>query len=169
MYFACAILALAAALGLFQIITRFVLTRSVVVSMGLAAIFGIYVGNVSQLVSAKEIFSCINKFPLAAISFFILAGNLMETGGISKRLVEFAKSLVGAVGDDDSAVDSNDFVRRFGRNFNRRIVHCGLRPELPQGLPVRWRADVLCVPAVPKKRLGKARRRGQIACDIRVA
>jgi C4-dicarboxylate transporter DctM subunit len=34
---------------------------------------------------------------LAAIPFFILAGNLMETGGISRRLVEFAKSLVGAV------------------------------------------------------------------------
>jgi C4-dicarboxylate transporter, DctM subunit len=37
-------------------------------------------------------FSAINKFPLAAIPFFILAGNLMETGGISRRLVEFAKS-----------------------------------------------------------------------------
>jgi tripartite ATP-independent transporter DctM subunit len=42
-------------------------------------------------------FSAINKFPLAAIPFFILAGNLMETGGISRRLVEFAKSLVGGV------------------------------------------------------------------------
>jgi C4-dicarboxylate transporter DctM subunit len=42
-------------------------------------------------------FSAINKFPLAAIPFFILAGNLMETGGISRRLVEFAKSIVGGV------------------------------------------------------------------------
>jgi tripartite ATP-independent transporter DctM subunit len=42
-------------------------------------------------------FSSINKFPLAAIPFFILAGNLMETGGISRRLVEFAKSIVGGV------------------------------------------------------------------------
>jgi tripartite ATP-independent transporter DctM subunit len=39
----------------------------------------------------------LNKFPLAAIPFFILAGNLMETGGISRRLVEFAKSIVGGV------------------------------------------------------------------------
>ena len=36
-------------------------------------------------------------FPLAAIPFFILAGNLMETGGISRRVVEFAKSIVGGV------------------------------------------------------------------------
>jgi tripartite ATP-independent transporter DctM subunit len=42
-------------------------------------------------------FSSINKFPLAAIPFFILAGNIMETGGISRRLVEFAKSIVGGV------------------------------------------------------------------------
>ncbi len=40
----------------------------------------------------KEMFNAINKFPLAAIPFFILAGNLMETGGISRRLVEFAKA-----------------------------------------------------------------------------
>src|SRR5207253_1132978 len=45
----------------------------------------------------KEMFNAINKFPLAAIPFFILAGNLMETGGISRRLVEFAKSIVGGV------------------------------------------------------------------------
>jgi C4-dicarboxylate transporter DctM subunit len=50
-----------------------------------------------MLIAVKEMFSSINKFPLAAIPFFILAGNLMETGGISRRLVEFAKSLVGGV------------------------------------------------------------------------
>ncbi len=50
-----------------------------------------------MLMSVKEIYSAINRFPLAAIPFFILAGNLMETGGISRRLVEFAKTLVGGV------------------------------------------------------------------------
>src|SRR5690606_3570856 len=34
---------------------------------------------------------------LVAVPFFILAGNLMEAGGISERMVEFAKSLVGGV------------------------------------------------------------------------
>jgi C4-dicarboxylate transporter DctM subunit len=75
----------------------FALTVSVAVSIGLAAIVGIQVSNVNMLVSVKEMFASINKFPLAAIPFFILAGNLMETGGISRRLVEFAKSLVGGV------------------------------------------------------------------------
>jgi C4-dicarboxylate transporter, DctM subunit len=75
----------------------FALTVSVAVSIGLAAVLGIQVSNVNMLVSVKEMFSSINKFPLAAIPFFILAGNLMETGGISRRLVEFAKSIVGGV------------------------------------------------------------------------
>ncbi|WP_425256692.1 TRAP transporter large permease [Rubrivivax sp. RP6-9] len=75
----------------------FALTISVAVSIGLAAIVGIQISNVNMLVAVKEMFSSINKFPLAAIPFFILAGNLMETGGISRRLVEFAKSLVGGV------------------------------------------------------------------------
>ena len=73
------------------------LTISVAVSIGLAAIVGIQVSNVNMLISVKEMFSSINKFPLAAIPFFILAGNVMETGGISRRLVEFAKSIVGGV------------------------------------------------------------------------
>ena len=75
----------------------FALTISVAVSIGLAALVGIQITNVNMLVAVKEMFSSINKFPLAAIPFFILAGNLMETGGISRRLVDFAKSLVGGV------------------------------------------------------------------------
>ncbi len=39
----------------------------------------------------------IDTFPLLAIPFFILAGNLMNTGGITDRLVAFAKTLVGHV------------------------------------------------------------------------
>ncbi|HYP83563.1 TRAP transporter large permease [Variovorax sp.] len=75
----------------------FALTISVAVSIGLASVLGIQVTNANMLISVKEMFNAINKFPLAAIPFFILAGNLMEAGGISRRLVEFAKSLVGGV------------------------------------------------------------------------
>jgi len=75
----------------------FALTVSVAVSIGLASVLGIQASNANMLISVKEMFNAINKFPLAAIPFFILAGNLMEAGGISRRLVEFAKSLVGGV------------------------------------------------------------------------
>jgi C4-dicarboxylate transporter, DctM subunit len=75
----------------------FALTISVAVSIGLSAIVGMQIGNANMLISVKEMFNSMNKFPLAAIPFFILAGNIMETGGISRRLVEFAKSIVGGV------------------------------------------------------------------------
>ncbi len=75
----------------------FALTISVAVSIGLASMLGIQANNAHMLISVKEMFNAINKFPLAAIPFFILAGNVMETGGISRRLVEFAKSIVGGV------------------------------------------------------------------------
>jgi len=75
----------------------FALSVSVAVSIGLAAIMGMQVNNAHMLISVKEMFNSLNKFPLAAIPFFILAGNIMETGGISRRLVEFAKSVVGGV------------------------------------------------------------------------
>ena len=82
---------------IFTMVLCFALTVSVAVSIGLASILGIQVSNANMLISVKEMFASINKFPLAAIPFFILAGNLMETGGISRRLVEFAKSIVGGV------------------------------------------------------------------------
>ena len=75
----------------------FVLSISVAVSIGLSAVVGIQMSNAHMLISVKEMFNSINKFPLAAIPFFILAGNLMETGGISRRLIEFSKSIVGGI------------------------------------------------------------------------
>ena len=43
----------------------------------------------------QRIFSGINQFPLLAIPMFILAGEIMNHGGITIRLVNFANSIVG--------------------------------------------------------------------------
>ena len=75
----------------------FALSVSVAVSIGLASLVGAWQANLNLLAIVKEMFGALNKFPLAAIPFFILAGNLMESGGISQRLVEFAKSIVGGL------------------------------------------------------------------------
>jgi C4-dicarboxylate transporter, DctM subunit len=85
------------AIMIITMVLCFALTISVAVSIGLASMVGIQIGNANMLISVKEMFNAMNKFPLAAIPFFILAGNIMETGGISRRLVEFAKSIVGGV------------------------------------------------------------------------
>lgn len=49
----------------------------------------------SVITSAQSMFRGADNFPLMAITFFILAGNIMNNGGIAIRLVNFAKVLVG--------------------------------------------------------------------------
>lgn len=53
--------------------------------------------DVALLTGAQRIFSGIASFSLLAIPFFILAGNIMNTGGIAIRLINFAKVLTGRV------------------------------------------------------------------------
>ena len=51
----------------------------------------------SVLTGAQRIFSGISVFSLLAIPFFILAGNLMNKGGIAIRLINFAKLFTGNI------------------------------------------------------------------------
>lgn len=65
-------------------------------SMGLASIIGLLLkGNVPLVIVPQKIFTGCDSFPLLAVPFFILAGALMDTGGISLRLVNLARALVG--------------------------------------------------------------------------
>jgi C4-dicarboxylate transporter DctM subunit len=74
------------------------LSVPVAVAIGLASMAGVaFFSNMPMLVTAQQLFVTIDKFPLVAIPFFILAGNLMEAGGISERLVNFGRALVGGV------------------------------------------------------------------------
>ena len=49
------------------------------------------------VVTPQRMFIIVDSFPLMAVPYFILAGELMERGGISLRLVRFAVALVGRV------------------------------------------------------------------------
>ena len=83
---------------LFTFLVLMALSVPVAISIGLASVLGVqFFSNSPMLVVAQQLFVALDKFPLAAIPFFILAGNLMEVGGISARLVEFAASIVGGV------------------------------------------------------------------------
>lgn len=67
-------------------------------ALGLAAIGTIWQGDIMPLlIVPQEMIRSINSFPLLAIPFFILAGNLMQSGGISQRLVAFSRTLVGSM------------------------------------------------------------------------
>src|SRR5690554_5235350 len=75
----------------------FVLSVPVAVAIGLASMLGVAYDGMTWLVIAQQIYAALDKYPLVAVPFFILAGNLMEAGGISERMVEFAKSVVGGM------------------------------------------------------------------------
>lgn len=47
--------------------------------------------------AAQRMTTGIDNFALLAIPFFILAGEIMNTGGIANRLIDFAKSLIGSL------------------------------------------------------------------------
>ena len=61
----------------------------------LAAILLVVPLDVSVLTAAQRTFVGMSKFSLTAIPFFILAGNLMNQGGIAKRLVDFVLAILG--------------------------------------------------------------------------
>lgn len=68
----------------------------IAISLGTASAIAIYFASDMPIVAIiQRLFSSMDLFPLMAIPFFILAGSLMESGGISKRLINFASALVG--------------------------------------------------------------------------
>jgi len=86
-------------MGLFlsiAFISLVVVNVPIAFSMGLASIFGLLLrGNIPLIIVPQKIFTGSDSFPLLAIPFFILAGALMDTGGISIRLVNLDRALVG--------------------------------------------------------------------------
>ncbi|HET8725908.1 MAG TPA: TRAP transporter large permease [Alphaproteobacteria bacterium] len=83
---------------LLVMVALFALSVPIAIAIAAASIGGVALFTPMPLiVVAQKMVTTIDSFPLMAIPFFILAGNLMEAGGISKRLVEFAKAVVGGV------------------------------------------------------------------------
>jgi tripartite ATP-independent transporter DctM subunit len=71
----------------------------IIFAIGLASALGIMaVGPAAPwIIIPSSMFTGMDSFPLMAIPFFLLAGELMNRGGISRRLVAFAISLVGHI------------------------------------------------------------------------
>jgi len=57
----------------------------------------IQLGNFDTQIVAQNLIEGTNSFPLMAVPFFMLAGELMNSGGMSKRIVGIAEALVGHV------------------------------------------------------------------------
>ncbi len=74
----------------------FLLNVPIAVAIGLASLSAIlWSGAIPPVVLVQKMFTATDSFPLMAVPFFILAGSLIEFGGISRRLIDFANSIVG--------------------------------------------------------------------------
>lgn len=80
------------------LVLLFALGVPIFISIGLSSAFALhFFSNIPLLVVAQKMFVGIDHFTLMAIPFFILAGNVMSAGGISRRLVDLAKSMIGGI------------------------------------------------------------------------
>lgn len=64
-------------------------------TIAIAAFITLVAGDVPALMMVQRILTAQDSFSLIAVPFFILAGDLMSKGAVSKVLVEFAESLLG--------------------------------------------------------------------------
>lgn len=64
-------------------------------ALGLSSGIAMVIKGFPTIAVAQSLFANINSFPLMAVPFFMLAGDLMLCSGISRRLVNLAKLLVG--------------------------------------------------------------------------
>lgn len=71
------------------------LSVPVAVCLGFASLIALYVKGLPLINLAQAVHEALDSFPLMAVPFFILAGHLMQTGGISRRLITLANALVG--------------------------------------------------------------------------
>ena len=73
----------------------FIMGMPIAFGLGLASLCAIFtVSGLTPILMVQKLFSANDSFPLMAIPFFILAGNIMTRGGISGRLVDLAAYLV---------------------------------------------------------------------------
>ncbi len=79
-----------------SLVACFAIGMPIAFALGVASVATLQFGSELPLtLVAQRLFAATDSFPLMAIPFFMLAGAVMDTGGISKRLVDFAHSLVG--------------------------------------------------------------------------
>ncbi len=66
--------------------------------LGISSLFAlIFNGNIPLVVISQKMWASVDNFALLAIPFFILAGGIMEKGGVSKRIIAFASALFGKI------------------------------------------------------------------------
>jgi len=107
------------------------------IALSAAVLIAVWVqGLMPFTIIVERLFAGLDKFALMAIPFFILTGNLMSVGGLSRRLVHLANLLVGRLtgGLGMTAVSSSMFFSAISGSSPATVVAVGslLYPALNQ-------------------------------------
>lgn len=86
---------MAPALIFLGLVTLILMGVPIAISVGSISLFAMYEDIPALTLMAQRMYSSTTGFTLLAIPFFILAGNLMNTGGITDKIFRFAKATVG--------------------------------------------------------------------------
>jgi C4-dicarboxylate transporter DctM subunit len=79
-----------------SLVIMFMLGVPIAVSLGMSVILTfILFGDFPLFIVAQRLYANLTHYSLMAVPFFIMAGKIMEKGGIARRLIDFANTLVG--------------------------------------------------------------------------
>ncbi|MBU1361840.1 MAG: TRAP transporter large permease [Gammaproteobacteria bacterium] len=84
---------LAIVCAVFAVLT--IVGTPLIAAIGIATVLALHLIDIPFTLLAQSSFTALQPFPLLTIPLFVLAGRLMEVGGMSERLIEVAKSFVG--------------------------------------------------------------------------
>lgn len=64
-------------------------------AIGLSVVIAVLVGDMSPVFLIQKLVTSLDSFPLLAVPFFIMAGEIMQKGSMANRLLDFSRCLVG--------------------------------------------------------------------------
>ena len=84
-------------LAIITLIVCLTLSVSIGVSIGLCVAVAVIVGDLPVEFLMQKMFSSLDSFPLLAVPFFILAGEIMQKGSMAQALLNISRCLVGHI------------------------------------------------------------------------
>ena len=80
-----------------SLVLMLIMSVPIGVSLGASVVLGIIVGDVPPMHFMQKLFMSLDNFPLLAVPFFIMAGEIMQKGTMADALLKFARCLVGHI------------------------------------------------------------------------
>jgi len=74
-----------------------ILSVPIGVAIGLSVLVGMFAGNMPSAFLIQKMITALDAFPLMAVPFFIMAGEIMQKGSMAQRLLELSRCLVGHI------------------------------------------------------------------------